>query len=100
MALMVTWNCPYLLWYFGLAAQMQFPVKPGASLPQLWVTVGALSSFFPGSFPSWPVRICGLRIVADDNRQEIGQIERCIYRETIETRDAAGAPEATWVQTA
>ncbi len=32
--------------------------------------------------------------------KKIGQIERCIYRETIETRDAAGAPEAIWVQTA
>jgi hypothetical protein len=31
MALRVTWHCPYLLWYFGLAAYMQFPVKPGAS---------------------------------------------------------------------
>jgi Uma2 family endonuclease len=37
MALGVTWHGPYLLWYFRLAAYMQFPVKPGASLPQLWV---------------------------------------------------------------
>jgi hypothetical protein len=37
----------------------------------------------------------GLRIIADGNRDEIGQIEGCISRETIETRDAAGAPEAT-----
>ena len=27
MALGVTWHVPYLLWYFGLAAYMQLPVK-------------------------------------------------------------------------
>jgi len=28
MALRVTWNVPYLLWYFVFAAYMQFPVQP------------------------------------------------------------------------